>query len=153
MSKHEADDKITFEIHTPETEVPAGKSVLHLDDENNVLGGQVYGHVIEKIEGGMKVTRPDGATMVMRDGSVTIENLVPKSIGIRNLSEIESFAVRTQNHTRIFRMDFVGGGHVEVTYAHDGQVREVTGQNLQQTISKDNAIIVRQGDSSTGQTH
>jgi hypothetical protein len=28
----------------------------------------------------MKVTRPDGATMVMRDGSVTIENLVPKSI-------------------------------------------------------------------------
>ncbi|MNT73978.1 hypothetical protein D3C72_2127420 [compost metagenome] len=60
--------------------MPAGKSVLHLDDENNVLGGQVYGHVIEKIEGGMKVTRPDGATMVMRDGSVTIENLVPKSI-------------------------------------------------------------------------
>jgi hypothetical protein len=33
MSKHEVDDKITFEIHTPETEVPAGKSVLHLDDE------------------------------------------------------------------------------------------------------------------------
>ncbi|WP_447803164.1 hypothetical protein [Pseudomonas serbica] len=153
MSKHEADDKITFEIHTPETEVPAGKSVLHLDDENNVLGGQVYGHVIEKIEGGMKVTRPDGATMVMRDGSVTIENLVPKSIGIRNLSEIESFAVRTQDQTRIFRIDFVGGGHVEVTYAHDGQVKEVTGQNLQQTISKDNAIIVSQGDSSTGQTH
>ncbi|MDD2102451.1 hypothetical protein [Pseudomonas putida] len=101
----------------------------------------------------MKVTRPDGATMVMRDGSVTIENLVPKSIGIRNLSEIESFAVRTQDQTRIFRIDFVGGGHVEVTYAHDGQVREVTGQNLQQTISKDNAIIVSQGDSSTGQTH
>ncbi|MNO04249.1 hypothetical protein D3C81_2252230 [compost metagenome] len=50
-------------------------------------------------------------------------------------------------------MDFVGGGHVEVTYAHDGQVKEVTGQNLQQTISKDNAIIVSQGDSSTGQTH
>ena len=101
----------------------------------------------------MKVTRPDGATMVMREGGVTIENIVPKSIGIRNLSEIESFAVRTQDQTRIYRVDFFGGGHVEVTYAQDGQVMEVTGQNLIHSLSKDNEIIVSQGDSATGQTH
>jgi len=116
-----------------------------------VFSGKVHGHVIEKIKGGMKVTRPDGSTIILNDGEVTIENLVPKSVGIRSLSEIESFAVRTQDQTRIFRLDFIGGGHVEVTYAQDGRVMGVTGQNIKQSITKDNEIIVSQGDSASVQ--
>jgi hypothetical protein len=153
MSKDIPDDKITFEIIPQKPEAPAGESSLQVDDEGYVLGGKVHGHVIEKIEGGMRVTRPDGSTMVMQDGNVTIENLVPKSIGIKNLFEIESFAVRTQDQTRIYRLDFVGGGHVEVTYSQDGRVMEVSGHNVQQSITKDNEIIVSQGDSASGPVH
>lgn len=101
----------------------------------------------------MKVTRRDGATIVMREGSVTIESFAPKSVGIRDLSKIESFAVRAVAQTRITRIGFIGGGHVEVTYSQDNQVMEVTGRNLKQTISKDNEIFVRQGDSACGQVH
>lgn len=151
MSKHEAGDRITFEMHSPGMEVPAGESSSEVDDEGYVLLGKVHGHVIEKIKGGMKVTRPDGSTIILNDGEVTIENLVPKSVGIRSLSEIESFAVRTQDQTRIFRLDFIGGGHVEVTYAQDGRVMGVTGQNIKQSITKDNEIIVSQGDSASVQ--
>lgn len=151
MSKHEADDRITFEIIPQKPKVPVGENTLQLDDEGYVIGGKVQGHVIEKIEGGMKVTRPDGSTMVLQDGNVTIENIVPKSVGIQNLSEIESFAVRTQDQTRIYQLDFFGGGHAEVTYSQDGRVMEVTGQGFKQTITKDNEIIVSQGDSASGQ--
>ncbi|MFS2200876.1 hypothetical protein [Pseudomonas sp. Pseusp3] len=62
----------------------------------------------------MKITRPDGATIIMNDGGVSIENLIPKSVGIRDLSHIESFTVRIEDQVRIYRMDFFGGGHVEV---------------------------------------
>lgn len=116
--------------------------------------GTHFGSVAEKIEGGMKITRPDGVTMIMHDGGgVTIENLIPKSVGIRDVSEIESFAVRTVEQTRICRIDFFGGGHVEIAYSQDGQVMGVNGQNLKQTITKDDEVIVSQGDSASGQMH
>ena len=99
----------------------------------------------------MRVTRPDGATISMIDGEITIENPVPKSVGIRDLSEIESFAVRTVNQTRIYRVDFLGDGHVEVTYSQDGKVLGVTGRNVNQTLNKDNEIICSQGQSLSGQ--
>jgi hypothetical protein len=64
-------------------------------NKGNFIGGQVFGNLVEKVEGGIKITRPDGVKMIMHDvGGVTIENLIPKSAGVRNLSEIESLAVR-----------------------------------------------------------
>jgi hypothetical protein len=66
----------------------------------------------------------------MIDGEITIENLVPKSVGFRNLSEIESFAVRTVGQTRIYRVDFFGDGHIEVAYSQDGKVMGFTVETL-----------------------
>ncbi|WP_449105750.1 hypothetical protein [Pseudomonas mohnii] len=86
----------------------------------------------------------------MIDGEITIENLVPKSVGIRDLSEIKSFAVRTEDQRRIYRVDFLGDGHVEVMYSQDGKVLEVTGRNVNQTLTNDNEIMCSQGKSVSG---
>jgi hypothetical protein len=112
-----------------------------LDDQGNFIEAHSYGNFVERIEGGVRITRPDGSTIIMIDGDITIENLVPKSVGIRDLSEIESFAVRTVDQTRIYRMDFFGGGHIEVAYSQDGKVMGFTGQNFNQTLTKDNEVI------------
>lgn len=151
MSKNKKDDvTIAFDSTPPEPELK-GESIIQLDDDGNFIEAHSYGNFVEPIEGGVRVTRPDGATISMIDGEITIENPVPKSVGIRDLSEIESFAVRTVNQTRIYRVDFLGDGHVEVTYSQDGKVLGVTGRNVNQTLNKDNEIICSQGKSVSGQ--
>ena len=155
MRKFKAGDiDVTFDASLQEAEATVGESTIQVDLEGNFIDGQVFGNVLEKIEGGIKITRPDGSTLVMHDGgAVTVENLVPKTVGVRDLSEIKAFAMRTEDQTRIYRIDFFSGSYLEVTYLQDGQVMEFTGQNLKQSITKDNEIIVSQGDSVSGQVH
>jgi hypothetical protein len=78
-----------------------------LDDEGSFIEAHSYGTFVERIEGGVRVTCPDGSTIIMIDGEITIENIVPKSVGFWNLSEIESFVVQTVDQTRIYRLDFL----------------------------------------------
>lgn len=106
MSKNKKDDvTIAFDSNPSEPELK-GESIILLDEEGNFIEAHSYGNFVERIEGGVRVTRPDGVTISMIDGDITLENLVPKSVGIRDMSEIESFAVRTVDQTRIYRMDF-----------------------------------------------
>jgi len=153
MSEDKKDDvTIAFDSAPSEPKLE-GESIIQLDHDGNFIEAHSYGNFVERIEGGVRVTRPDGVTISMIDGDITIENLVAKSVGIRDLSEIESFEMRTVNETRIYRMDFLGGGHVEVTYLQDGQLLGVTGQNLKQTITKDHEVIFSQGNSASDQVH
>jgi hypothetical protein len=150
MSKNKKDDvTIAFDSAPSEPKLE-GESIIQLDHDGNFIEAHSYGNFVERIEGGLRITRPDGATISMIDGEITIENLVPKSVGIRDLSEIESFAVRTEDQRRIYRVDFLGDGHVEVTYSQDGKVLEVTGRNVNQTLNKDNEIICSQVKSVSG---
>lgn len=107
MSTNKKDDvAIAFDSTPTEPELE-GASIILLDDEGNFIEAHSYGNFVEKIEGGVRVTRSDGSTIIMIDGEITIENLVPKSVGFQNLSEIESFAMRTVEQTRIYRVDFL----------------------------------------------
>jgi len=142
MSKHPEDDITVVFDHTPAGAEFKGQNIVQLDDEGNFIEAHSHGSFVEKIEGGMRLTRPDGVTVSVIDGNVTLENLIPNSVGVRDLSEIESFAVRTVDKIRIYRIDFLSGGHVEVTYSKDDQVMEFTGRNFKQTLTKDNEIIV-----------
>ena len=153
MSEDKKDDvTIAFDSAPSEPKLE-GESIIQLDHDGNFIEAHSYGNFVKRIEGGVRVTRPDGVTISMIDGDITIENLVAKSVGIRDLSEIESFEMRTVNETRIYRMDFLGCGHVEVTYLQDGQLLGVTGQNLKQTIMRDHEVIFSQGNSASDQVH
>jgi hypothetical protein len=145
---------VEFEAAPQGTETTAGDGYVQVDREGNFVGAQVSGGVVEKVEGGVKVTRPDGAIVFLHDaGNITIENMIPKSVGVEDLFEIESFAMRTVDQLRIYRVEYFGGGYVEVTYSQEGQVIGLIGHNIKQSISKDNEILVRQGDSASGQVH
>ncbi|PAM82140.1 hypothetical protein CES87_21315 [Pseudomonas sp. ERMR1:02] len=143
------DIKVTFGSTKQGAEAKGG-SIVKLDDKGNFVEAHSYGNFVERVKGGLKVTRPDGATITMIDGGMTIRNLVPKSVGVRDLCEIKSFTVRTVGQVRICRTDFVDGGHVEVTYSQDNQVLAVAGQNIAKTLTKDDEIIVSQGVSASG---
>jgi len=153
MSKKSKDDvTVTFTPASPGAETE-GLSIVQFDAEGQFKEAHCFGNFAEKIDGGVRVFRPDGTTITMKDGSITIENLVPKLVGIRNLSEIESCAVKTVGQTRICRMDFFGGGHFEVVYSHDGKVIEYSGQNIYQTLTNDNEVIVSRSDFDSGQAN
>ena len=94
MSKNKKDDiTIGFLPTSPGPEVE-GASIILLDDDGKFIEAHSYGNFIERIEGGVQITRPDGATITLIDGEITVDNLVPKSVGIRDFSDIESFEVR-----------------------------------------------------------
>jgi WD40 repeat protein len=153
MSKSNKDDvTLTFNPSPPRPDVE-GETIVQLDDQGHFIEAHSYGNFVERIEGGVRVTRPDGSTISMIDGELIIENLSPKSVGIQDLSEIESFLVRTVDEKRIYRIDFFGGGYIEVAYSKDGQVKGYSGRNFNQTLTKDNEIIVSRRSSANHQAN
>ena len=142
MSKSKNDDvTITFDT-APPTPGVEGETIVQYDEQGMFKEAHSYGNFVEKIEGGVRVTRPDGVTISMVNGDTTIEHLMPKSVGIMDISEIESLTVRTVDQTRIYRMDFLEGGYIEVAYSQDGQVTGFTGRNIKQSLSQDNELMV-----------
>ncbi|WP_325948306.1 hypothetical protein [Pseudomonas putida] len=142
------DINVSFTSLTPSADTE-GCAIVQFDDNGKFAEAHAYGNFVEKIEGGMRLTRPDGSTITMQEGEITIENLLTKCVGIRDLSEIESLAVRTVDQLRIYRIDFFGGGHIEVVYTHDGQLLEYAGNNFGQRITNDNEVIVGARSSAT----
>lgn len=124
-----------------------GESIVLLDAQGHLVEAHAYGNFVEKIDGGMRLTRPDGVSVSVIDGEMFIENLVPKAVGIRDLSEVESFSVKVKEQARTCRVEFQGGGHLQIVYSPDGQVMELSGHNLKQTLSKDNTLVFAKGDS------
>ncbi|MNR46838.1 hypothetical protein D3C85_1658600 [compost metagenome] len=61
--------------------------------------------------------------------------------------------MRTVEQTRIYRVDFFGDGHIEVAYSQNGKVMGFTSRNVNQTLAKDNEVIVSRGNSASGQVH
>ena len=93
MSTPKNDDvKITFGT-APSTPGVEGKSIVQYDNQGQFMEAHSYGNFVEKIEGGVRVFRPDGVTISIVDGDITMEHLIPKSVGIRDISEVESLTV------------------------------------------------------------
>ena len=144
MSKSKNDDvTITFDT-APPTPGVEGETIVQYDEQGMFKEAHSYGNFVEKIEGGVRVTRPDGVTISMVDGDTTIEHLIPKSVGIKDISEVESLTVRTVDQTRIYRVEFFEGGHIEVGYSQEGDVMEFTGQHVSQTLSQNNDLMISQ---------
>lgn len=155
MSKHKIGEaEVETEAEAEVREVAVGEATVRVDNSGNFMGAEVFGNVMEKVEGGMKITRPDGSVMMVHDeGGVTIEKLTPKSVGIKNLADIASHVVREDGQLRIHRIEFVNGGYFEVSYAPNGAVVGCSGHNLSQSINKDNEILYEAGDSASGAVH
>ena len=141
------DTGLEFEQLAEGGEFTAGETKVQVDSRGGLIGAQAFGNVIERTADGMKITRPDGSTMIMReDGGLSIQNITPKSVGIKDLADVESYTVRTDDQGSTHKINFVTGGHVEVNYAPDGKFTSLSGSNVQQSINVDNEILLGQGD-------
>jgi hypothetical protein len=84
MSNPEPDiTELEFETDPQETEEAEGVCKIQVDQEGNFVGAHAYDYVVEKVEGGMKLIRPDRITMYMHDaGGVTIDGPAGGSVMI-----------------------------------------------------------------------
>jgi hypothetical protein len=127
---------------------------LTMDGQKVRFDQAAFDNTMEKVDGGMRITRPDGVALVMwNDGNVTIENLTPTSLGIKNLAEVKSYSIQTVNQVNVHRVEFAGGGYIEVSYAQSGAVLGLSGHNIFQSINADREILIGQGKSATGAAH
>lgn len=155
MIKHKlGDTDVEVEASPDGAEVTVGESKVQLDNNGNIVGAQAFGTHMERVEGGMKITRPDGSVMIMHDsGGVTMQNLTPKSVGIKDLTQVKSHSVDETAEGCVHRIDFVGGGYFETTYSKIGIFVSMTGNNVSQSINNENEILVGQGTAASGQVH
>lgn len=136
------------------SELTIGENKVQLDHQGNFVGATAFGNVLAVVDGEMRITRPDGSVMIINEtGGVTIQNLMPKSVGIQDLSKVESYVVQEKAEGVVHRVDFVGGGHLEATYTQTGAFVKLSGNNIVQSINNDNEILVSQGNSASGPVH
>jgi hypothetical protein len=107
MSKPEPDNtEVEFESETHEAE-ETERCNIHLDQEGNYIGTQACEYLVEKVEGGLKLIRPDRITMFLRNTvAVSIENLIGKLAGTQDSSAIESIKVQAVDQFPVHRKDF-----------------------------------------------
>ncbi|KQN46868.1 hypothetical protein ASE93_12205 [Serratia sp. Leaf50] len=121
----------------------AGDVKIQLDQNGNLVSGQVFGNKFESSEGSISVTRENGAKITVDPkGNMNLENFIPKSVGIESLAEVSQYTVTTQNSLVLQKIDFIGGGKVTVTYTTGGELINIAGNNLSQSLTKDNKLIL-----------
>jgi len=59
-----------FDPDPQEPEETTNDCQIHVDQDGNYIGAQTFDYVVEKVEGGLKLTRPDKITLYMRCDSI-----------------------------------------------------------------------------------
>ena len=145
------DTDFEFEQLADGAEISAAGTKVQIDNNGDFVSAKAFGNLMEKTADGMRITRPDGSTMTIHDdGSISVDNLIPKSVGIRDLSEIESYTIQNSAQGQLHKILFVNGGSLEVIYTNEGKFASLSGQNIQQTVTNDNEIFLSQGNKTTG---
>lgn len=115
---------------------------IHVDDQGNFISGEAHGNKIEQVSEGIKITRPSGMQLMMNDdGSITLLT-PPKSVGIRDLSEVKSYTIEKNGDGPIHHIEFLSGGNAQVAFTTDGQFKDISGTKLMQCINKDDELLL-----------
>jgi hypothetical protein len=72
MSKYD-DIKVTL-LPLPEGAELEGTSIVQFDEQGKFVEAHSFGNFVGKIEGGMRLIRPDGSTFTLKEGNITAEN-------------------------------------------------------------------------------
>ncbi|WP_338799561.1 hypothetical protein V9K81_08875 [Pseudomonas monteilii] len=133
--------EIDVEVGPGGAEITSGQSTVKLDGEGKLIGAQAFGNTVERIEGGLIITRPNGAKIKMGDdGEVTLLT-VPSSVGILDVSTVASYTVRADGENIIHTVSFAGGGHAQITYCRE-QVVAISCHQVRQRINDDNELFI-----------
>jgi hypothetical protein len=64
-----------FDTDPQEPEETTNDCQIRVDQDGNYVGAQAFEYVVEKVEGGLKLTRPDKISMFMRSDSINSQLL------------------------------------------------------------------------------
>ena len=103
------------------------------------------GNRIEPLpDGAMKMTTPDGRVFVFgKDGSVQINLGSIKRVGFENIFDLKSHVILRDGALTIHQAEFHDGGRVKIAFTADGKLVEFSGQQISQSITADNEIVIR----------
>ncbi|HBC9521031.1 TPA: hypothetical protein KFM62_005105 [Escherichia coli] len=114
-----------------------------VDNEGQIIDGVAYGNQIEKFDGGVVVTRPDGSKITMfDDGGMNLEHFTPKSIGINSLSEVIGYSIERTDTYCTHKIELINDGYAEITYSPLGEFLEMSGSKIKNTINKENELYI-----------
>jgi hypothetical protein len=138
------DQEISVDVGPGGAELTVGESKVKLDGNGNMIGAEAFGNVLEKVEGGMLITRPNGTQIQMNDdGGYTLVT-PPKSVGIKDFSKVVGYTISTDVNASVHSITFSDGGYAHITYDANGKFVGISGHHLSQSINNDNEMFVGQ---------
>lgn len=109
-------------------------------DEFEFNGNKIEQHD----DGSYKVTTPEGTVVTMdKDGNIRANIETIARVGIENVFDVRTHLIMREGELTFHKMEFHDGGRVKLAYTAQGEIKEFTGTNIGQTITKEGAIIIR----------
>lgn len=144
MSKIQlGDQEVEIKAYKDGAEIAVGGSVLKVDEQGDVISAEAYGNKLESVEGGMLLTRNGMKILIREDGSASYLT-PPKSIGIKDLSMVQSYEIEKKEGKTIHRITFEGEGTSEIIYNEDGSYSSMSGGSVGQHVNdKMEVLLVR----------
>ena len=102
------------------------------------------GNRIEKVEGGIQVTRESGFQFqLMEHGGIRLITK-PKSVGIHDLSQVASFTTSFEGDTTVHSVVFHNGDSARIIYK-DGVFEELISAKLGHYLNGSDELFISQG--------
>ena len=103
------------------------------------------GNVIQKLDdGSTKITTPDGRNFLIdKDGNTNINLPTIEKVTIDNIFDLKSHVIMREGKLTIHNIELLDGGSVKISFTASGELVEFSGNNIKQTITKDNEIILK----------
>ena len=117
---------------------------IKVDGQGRLVGAEAFGNTIQKVEGGMLITRANGSQFLMGDDGNQSLLTMPKSIGIRDMSNVASYTISKNSDGSTHRVTFEDGGYANVEYTLDGKIAGFSGHHLSQSLNEENEMLVWQ---------
>lgn len=140
MSKEKQQPEIT--AFSGGKEVRLGDNVVKLDEEGNFVSADAWGNIVQAVDGGFIVTRSNGTKIKLTDEGATFLT-PPKSIGIKDLSQVSSYEIVRHEDKVHHRVTFTDGGTAQIIYDLDGKFVGTEGKGVAQSINNDDEMLLQ----------
>ena len=95
-------------------------------------------------DGSLSVETAAGAAITMGDDGISINLEEIKSVGIKNVIDVEVHQINTIVGSRSHYIRFNGGGEVKFAYNQKGQLIEFSGKNVSLNLTPENELLFSQ---------
>lgn len=140
------DQEVDIDVGPDGAELTVGESKVKVDAQGSLIGADVFGTQMEKVEGGMLITRPNGTKFLMGDDGGYTLMTPPKAVGISDISKVASYTIGVDGDGpgSIHRITFGDGGYANISFTGEGEFAGLSGHHLKQTFTEENELFIGQ---------